>query len=122
MPAAPASAPRRVIPPPSMAADCDRSPLLSALAAGAGVQDQRTPRRLAEVELAPEVAELLGVLPDVGARVGAAIGGRVQPLAAEEVVLDELQVRVEAQRLVVDLALTGVRADEQAGDPHAIAE
>ena len=52
-----------------------------------------------------EVAEHRRVLAHVGPRVGAAVGRWVEPLAAEEVVLDELGVGVEAQRLVVDVAL-----------------
>ena len=36
---------------------------------------------------------------------------RVEPPAAEEVVLDELRVGVEAQRLVIDVAALRVRAD-----------
>ena len=68
-------------------------------------QDQRRPRLLVEVEVGDEVAEDGRVLADVGARVGAAVGRRVEALAAEEVVLDELDVGVEAQRLVVDVAL-----------------
>jgi hypothetical protein len=39
-----------------------------------------------------------------GPRVGAALGGRVKPLSAEEVVLDEVVVGVEAQDLLVDMA------------------
>src|SRR5437588_158942 len=38
----------------------------------------------------------------VRAGVGAAVGLGVEPLSAEEVVLDELGVGVEAQRLVID--------------------
>jgi hypothetical protein len=41
--------------------------------------------------------------------------------AAEEVVLDELQVRVAGQDLVIDVAVLGVRRDDQAGDPESVA-
>src|SRR3954447_3025257 len=80
------------------------------------LQQQRPPRPLREVEVVPQVAEQLGVLADGRARVGAAVRPRVEPRAAEEVVLDELQVRVEAQRLVVDDAAPRVRADHEPGD------
>ena len=49
---------------------------------------------------AVEVAEDRAVLADVGPRVGPTVGGRIEPLPAEEVVLDELVVRVVAERLV----------------------
>ncbi len=65
-------------------------------------QDQRRPWALAEVEVGGEVAELGAVLAHVGSGVGASVGCGVDPLAAEEVVFDELQVRVEAQCLMVD--------------------
>ena len=51
-----------------------------------------------------QVPERLCVLADDRSRIGAAVGPRVEPLPAEEVVLDELQVRVEGERLVVDVA------------------
>jgi len=62
-------------------------------------QHDRRPRSLAEVEVGREVAKLGGVLPNVRARVGPAVGGRIEALAAQEVVLDEFEVGVEAQRL-----------------------
>ena len=57
----------------------------------------------------------------VGPRVGPPVGLRVQPLPAEEVVLDELGERVEAQLLVVDVAASRVRADHDSRDAKAVA-
>src|SRR5207253_2955019 len=74
-------------------------------------------RGLSEVEFCREVAEDLDVLAHGDARIGSPVGGRVEALAAEEVVLDELHIRVEAQRLVVDVAAFGVWADQETGDP-----
>src|SRR5206468_1868648 len=76
-------------------------------------KEERAPRPLPEVEVLDEVAEDLFVLADVGAAVWAAVGLRVEAAPAEEVVLDELEVRVEAQRLVVDVAPPGVGADHE---------
>jgi hypothetical protein len=59
-------------------------------------QDLGRPRPLIEVEVADQVAELAGGLADPGSRVGAPVGGRVEALSAEEVVLDELGVVVVA--------------------------
>ena len=56
------------------------------------------------------------------ARVGAAVGSRIETRAAEEVVLDELQVRVERQRLVVDDPVLRVRADHHRRDAETVAE
>src|SRR5579875_233531 len=68
-------------------------------------EDQRRPGLLVEVEVFDQVAQLGGVLAYVGARVGPSVGGRVEALAVQEVVFDELDVGVEAERLVVDEAL-----------------
>src|SRR3954447_10378266 len=76
---------------------------------------------LREVELAEKVAEGLHVLADDGAGIGAAVGLRVDALPAEEVVLDELEVRVERERLVVDVVVPRPRADQQAGHAEPIA-
>ena len=78
--------------------------LLLAQPARVRIEDQRLPRRLVEVELLREVAEDRHVLPDVRARIGPAVGARVEALAVEEEVLDELEVRVEAEGLVIDVA------------------
>src|SRR3954452_3629920 len=67
--------------------------------------------RLTEVERGRQIAQLLGVLADVGPRVGAAGGGRVDPLATEEGVLDELVIGVEREHMVIDEALLGIRTD-----------
>ena len=49
------------------------------------------------------------------ARVGAPVGGRIQALTVQEPILDQLQVRVERERLVVDESPPGVRAHEEPG-------
>src|SRR5690349_17171837 len=49
-------------------------------------QDQREPRGLVEVEVCGEIADVWVGVADVGTWVGAPVGGRVQPLPAEEVV------------------------------------
>ena len=55
-----------------------------------------------------------------GPRVGTAVGRGIEALPTEEAVLDELQVGVEAQRLVVDHALLRVRTDEEARHAEAV--
>ena len=74
-----------------------------------GRKQERPARTLAEVEVGDEVPELGGVLPHVGAGVGPAVGEGVQPRAAQEVVLDELEVRVEREYLVVDVPAPRIR-------------
>src|SRR5438094_2901693 len=69
------------------------------------------PRLLPEVEVADEVAEDRHVLAHVGARIRAPVGGRIEPLRVQEIVLDELRVGVEAQDLVVDEPAPGVGRD-----------
>ena len=59
---------------------------------------------LGEVEVVGEVAEDAFVLANVGPWVWSPVGFRVEALAVEEVVLDELDVGVEAETLVVDVA------------------
>jgi hypothetical protein len=65
-------------------------------------QDHRLARRLGEVEVLRQIAKLWGGFAHIGPRVWPAIGLRIQSLAAEEVVFDELKVGVEAQCLVVE--------------------
>jgi hypothetical protein len=84
-------------------------------------QDQRPPGRLREVEVVREVAENRQRLAHVGARVCASVRLRVEALPAQEVVFDGLRVGVEAQRLVVDVAASRVRADHDAGHAQAVA-
>src|SRR5580765_3076721 len=67
-------------------------------------QQDRWPRFLIEVEVAREIPEHARVLPHARPRVGPAVGLRVEPRAAEEVVLDELGVSIEAEHLVIDVA------------------
>src|SRR5215831_6047997 len=86
-----------------------------------GGQQHRRAGRLAEVEVLLQLAEQRLVLADVGPAVGTAVGPGVEPGAAEEVILDELQVRVAAERLVVDDTLPGVRGDDDPRDPQAVA-
>src|SRR5947209_8857223 len=83
-------------------------------------QDHRRPRKLPEVEVLAEISEQQVVLADVGPGVWAAVGGGIQPFAAEEVVLDELVVGIVAEYLMVDVAAARVRADDDSG--HAEAE
>src|SRR3954452_22863332 len=60
------------------------------------LEEHRRPRGLGEVEIVVEVAEDREVLAHRRPRVGTAVGLRVEALATEEPVLDELQVGVEA--------------------------
>src|SRR6516164_8182009 len=85
-----------------------------------GGEQHRGPGRLAEVEVREQVAEDRGVLADVAARVGTPVGRGVQPGPAQEIVLDELVVRVEGQGLVVDVARLGVGRDDQGGYPQPV--
>src|SRR6476661_5541746 len=79
------------------------------------------PGCLVEVEVVGQVTQLGVVLPDAGTVVRPAVGGGVDPLAAQEIVLDEFEVGVLAEDLVVDVPLLGVGADDQGGDAHAVA-
>ena len=67
-----------------------------------------------EVEVLGEVSEYPNALAHSRARVGAAVVRRIEASTIEEVVFDELRVRVEAQDLVVDVAAPGVRTDDEA--------
>src|SRR5262245_62104204 len=83
------------------------------LLAGCRVQDHRVARLLIEVELLGDVAELLDLFADRRPPVRAPVGLRIEPLTVEEAVLDQLEERVEAQGLVIDVALLGVGTDHQ---------
>src|SRR5437588_5087278 len=81
------------------------------------VQDQRRARRLVEVEIRHQVAELRVLLADVWSRVRPTISLRIQPRPAQEYVLDELHVCVVAQRLVIDAGAARVRTDHESWPP-----
>src|ERR1700676_14679 len=83
-------------------------------------QDHRGPWRLREVEVRGQVAQDADVLAHRGPRVGTAVGERIDALSIEEHVLDELVVGVEAEGLVVYIALAGVGADPHAGHAQPV--
>ena len=86
-----------------------------------GIQQDRRPQRLAEVEVLGQVAEDRLVLTHIRPGVGAAVGQRIEAAAAEEIVLDELQVGVAAEGLVVDEPFFRVRGDHDGRHPQAVA-
>src|SRR6202165_3854389 len=77
-------------------------------------------RCLVEIEIGGEIPQNLETFPDVGSRIGSAIGVGVDPLTVQERVFDELVVGIEAENLVVDVALLRVRADDDAGHAQAV--
>src|SRR5215469_13071561 len=70
-------------------------------------EDEGLPGLAVEVEVVREVAQHRRILSHIRPRVGTTVGAGVDPLVVQEVVLDELEVRVLAQHLVVDEALLG---------------
>src|SRR5262249_42477390 len=86
-----------------------------------GGQQERLAWRLGEVEVLVKAAQHRQRLPDVTTRAAAAVGLGGEPGAAEEVIFDELQVGVSAERLMVDVALLGVWGDDQRGDTEPVA-
>src|SRR5215510_2606747 len=78
---------------------------------GRRVQDHRLSRLQVEIELVGEVAEDGDFLTDRRTRVRPPVGRRIEALPAEEPVLDQLQVRIERQRLMVDVSLACVGTD-----------
>ena len=75
---------------------------------------------MVEVEVVHEVPEYRHVLAHHLASIRPAVGTRIQPLTLEKVVFDELGVRVEAQRLMIDVAPLGVGADDQSGNAQSV--
>src|SRR5581483_10071468 len=86
-----------------------------------GRENQGRTRRLSEIEVLQQVAELRESLADIRARVWAAIGPGVKALATEEIVFDELDVGIKAQYLVINVSLLGIGADHETGYPQAVA-
>src|SRR5690242_16855829 len=72
-----------------------------------GVQDQSRQRRLAEVEVVYQIAQGTGALPDIRTRVTPSVRGRVEPGVMKKVIFYELDVGVERQDLLIDIALPG---------------
>src|SRR5262245_6580232 len=83
--------------------------------------DHRLRRTLRKVEVPGQIAEDPDVFSYRWSRVGTTIGSWVQALTAEEVVLDELVVGVEAQRLVIDSPVLGVWTDHERRHAQAVA-
>ena len=84
-------------------------------------QRHRRERILREVELLRQVAEDRDVLPHRGARVRTPVGLGIEPLPAQEQILDELQIGVERQRLVIDRPRLDPRRDREPRHAHAVA-
>src|SRR5262245_20781145 len=113
----------RKMSPPEAPSEGSQGPQLhhgpNGLPSGRRVQDHRLSRLLVEVELVGEVAQDGDFLTDRRARVRPAVGGRVEPLPAQEPVLDQLQIRVERERLAVDVALARIACHEHPGHARA---
>src|SRR5215468_3572645 len=84
-------------------------------------QQERLARRLVEVEVAEEIAQDRLVFPDIGAAIRPAVGLRVEPGIVQKIILDELQIGIAAEDLMVDVALPGVRRDDDAWHTQAVA-
>jgi hypothetical protein len=57
---------------------------------------------LVEVEVRQEVAKFWFGLADIRAVIRPTVGPRIEPGSAQEIVLDELDIRVERQHLMID--------------------
>ena len=66
-------------------------------------QQLRWTWRLTEVEVRGEVPKAACALAHVWSRVRASVGTRIEAPAFQEVILDELQVRIETQGLMIDV-------------------
>src|SRR5579859_4613323 len=84
-------------------------------------QDDWRAWRLCEIEISGQVAQNSRILPHIWTRIGTPIGLRIEPRATQEIILDELEVGIKAQGLVIDEALPGIGADDQAGHTQPIA-
>src|SRR5579863_1394841 len=71
-------------------------------------------------EVLEKISQAAVDFPYVRPRVGPAVGARVEPPAAEEQVLDEFVVRVEAQRLVIDEAAFRPPRDDEPRHAEAV--
>lgn len=76
-------------------------------------QHQRRSGYLGEVEVVDQVAKLGHVFPHVRTGVRPSVSLRVKSLTMQEIVLDKLEIGVEAQRLVVDITAFRVRTDDK---------
>src|SRR5581483_6985938 len=69
------------------------------------LEQERRARRLREVEVPAQIAQDAHVLAHRRPRIRPPVRPRIQPLPTQEVVLHELQIRIEAQRLMIHVAL-----------------
>src|SRR5271166_6200574 len=117
-PGATHSLPKRLKTPPPTTPIASQS---TGASANPGGQDEGGPRWRREVEIPREIAQPGGVFTHRGARIWPSIGAGVEALSVEEVVLDELEIGIEAQPLVVDVAAAGIGADHATGNPKPVA-
>src|SRR5581483_10234054 len=66
-----------------------------------------------EIKIVFQIAELRYILAHIGTRIGASVRARVNALSTQANILDEFEIRVKAQRLVVNEPVLGIRADDQ---------
>lgn len=59
------------------------------------------------------------ILSDIEVRIRAFVCLRIEMLTAKEDFLNALVIRIEAKRLMVDVAAPGERADDESRDPGA---
>jgi hypothetical protein len=77
---------------------------------------------LGEVKVVCQVSQGGHVLSHRWARIGPAVGGRIDASPGEEAIFDELEVGVATQHLVIDVPAFGVGADHDARHPQAKAD
>jgi hypothetical protein len=74
---------------------------------------------LGEIEIHEQITNLGYILAYIRTGVGATISLWVDPLASEEQVFDQLDVRILALNLMINETLFGIRADHNTGNAQA---
>src|SRR5271157_502801 len=87
---------------------------------GSWIQYQRRTRRLLEIEILSQIAENRCIFAYVRTRVGAVIRLRVNALAREKIIFNKLDIRVEAESLVINITSLCVRTDDETRHAESI--
>ncbi len=84
-------------------------------------QNHRRAWCLGKVEVRQQITQSRSLLPYTGSRVRATIRPGVDALTIQKVIFNKLEICIKAERLMINIALFGIGADDQAGYPQAIA-
>src|SRR5437660_10236744 len=84
-------------------------------------QDQGGQRLAIEVKLIDQITKLRNIFPHGGTGIGPPVSFWIDPHSTQEIVLNELQVSIEAQHLVIDVPAFSIGRNQQSRHAKTVA-